>query len=132
MDGLNTRLSAFGPKETMDRLEADVRKKGIAVFARVDHAAGASEVGMPLRATELLIFGNARVGTPLMQHDQRIGLDLPLKMLVWQDAAGSTFLSYYEPEWLIGRHGVDDPANPSLSAMTSVMAVLAKAATAGE
>jgi uncharacterized protein (DUF302 family) len=77
----------------MSRLEAEVKAKGLTVFAHVDHAAGAAEVGLPLRATDLLIFGNAKGGTPLMQLDQTIGIDLPLKVLVWQDQAGATWLS---------------------------------------
>ncbi len=130
MDGLITQASTFGAKETMDRLEADVRKKGMTVFARVDHAAGAAEVGLELRATELLIFGNARVGTPLMQQDQTIGLDLPLKMLAWQDAEGHGFLSYYDPARLLGPHGIA-AENNSVGTMTTVLAALAESATGG-
>jgi len=73
LDGLKTIPSHFGTKETIDRLEAEIKAKGLTVFARIDHAAGAAGVGMSLRPTELLIFGNARGGTPLMQADQRIG-----------------------------------------------------------
>jgi uncharacterized protein (DUF302 family) len=73
----------------MNRLEAEVKAKGMSVFARIDHAAGAAEVGLSLRPTELLIFGNAKGGTPLMQSIQTIGIDLPLKALVWQDASGT-------------------------------------------
>ena len=92
-DGLATILSNFGPKETMDRLEAEIKAKGMTVFARIDHAAGAAEAGLPLRPTELLIFGSAKAGTPLMQADQAIGIDLPLKALVFEDAAGKVWLS---------------------------------------
>ena len=77
-EGLATIHSSFGPKETMDRLEAEIRAKGMTVFARIDHAAGAAEVGLTLRPTELIIFGNARGGTPLMQTAQTAGIDLPL------------------------------------------------------
>ena len=87
-DGLTTLRSNYGPKDTMNRLEAAVKAKGLSVFARVDHAAGAAEVGLPLRPTELLIFGNAKGGTPLMQANQAIGIDLPLKALVFEDEAG--------------------------------------------
>ena len=80
-DGLITLRSGYGPGETMNRFEAEVRAKGMTVFARVDHAAGAASVGLPLRPTDLLIFGNARAGTPLMQSVQTIGIDLPLKAL---------------------------------------------------
>jgi uncharacterized protein (DUF302 family) len=83
-DGLTTIRSGHGPKDTMDRLEAAVRAKGMAVFARIDHAAGATGVGLSLRPTEVLIFGNAKTGTPLMQSVQTIGIDLPLRALVWQ------------------------------------------------
>jgi uncharacterized protein (DUF302 family) len=98
--------SSFGPKETMDRLEAEIMAKGMTVFVRIDHAAGAAEVGLTLRPTELVIFGNARGGTPLMQSAQTIGIDLPLKALVWQDAGGKTWLSYNEPSWIAQRHSV--------------------------
>src|SRR5260370_2362061 len=93
IEGLTTIASNFGPKETMDRLETEIRVKGMEVFARIDHAAGAAEVGLNLRPTELIIFGNARGGTPLMQSAQTIGIDLPLKALVKQDAAGNTEMS---------------------------------------
>src|SRR5215468_8885956 len=83
-DGLTTIKNSHGPKETMDRLEAAVKAKGLIIFARIDHAAGATEVGLSLRPTELLIFGNAKGGTPLMQSNQTVGIDLPLKALVWQ------------------------------------------------
>lgn len=76
------------------------------VFARFDHAAGAAGVGLTLRPTELIIFGNARGGTPLMQSAQSVGIDLPLKALVWQDAAGKTCISYNQPEWIAKRHGL--------------------------
>jgi uncharacterized protein (DUF302 family) len=108
-NGLVSVPSAHGVKETLDRLENDVRSKGITIFARIDHAAGAKAVGLPLRPTELLIFGNAKAGTPLMQSHQTLGIDLPLKVLGWEDAAGKVWLSYNEPEWLAARHG--DPLN---------------------
>lgn len=104
--GLTTTKSMRGPQETMSRLEAAVKAKGMTVFARIDHAAGASSVGMSLNPTEVLIFGNARGGTPLMQAGQTIGIDLPLKALVWQDASGETWLSYNDPVWIAARHGL--------------------------
>ena len=88
-----TLRSSFGPADTVGRLEAAVRAKGMTVFAHIDHAAGAAAVGMTLRPTDLLIFGNAKGGTPLMHSVQTLGIDLPLKMLVWQDASGVTWLS---------------------------------------
>ena len=90
----------------MDRLQAEIRAQGMTVFARIEHAAGAAEVGLTLPPTELIIFGNARGGTPLMQAAQTVGIDLPLKALVWEDASGTTWLSYNEPSWIAQRHGV--------------------------
>jgi uncharacterized protein (DUF302 family) len=106
VEGLTTVLSRFGPKETTDRLATEIRAREMKVFARIDHAAGAAEVGLTLRPTELIIFGNARGGTPLMQSVQTVGIDLPLKALVWEDAAGKTWISYTEPKWIVQRHGV--------------------------
>ena len=106
VEGLTTISSHFGPKETVDRLETEIQAKGMKVFARIDHAAGAAEVGLTLRPTELIIFGNARGGTPLMNSAQTVGIDLPLKALVWQDAAGKTWISYNEPRWIVQRHNV--------------------------
>src|SRR5215468_7583518 len=127
-DGLITIKSAFGPEETMKRLEAEVRAKGMTVFAHVDHAAGAAAVGLPLRPTDLLIFGNAKGGTPLMQLGQSIGIDLPLKALVWQDEAGNTCLTYNDPAYLAQRHGVDEAANAAVNAMTSALQAIASKA----
>jgi uncharacterized protein (DUF302 family) len=122
--------SSFGPKETMDRLETEIRAHRMTVFARIDHAAGAAEAGLTLRPTELIIFGNARGGTPLMQSVQAVGIDLPLKALVWQDAAGKTWISYNEPSWIAQRHGVSD-AQPIVNKMADLLsAILRKAAAA--
>jgi uncharacterized protein (DUF302 family) len=129
-DGLITIKSAFGPEETMQRLEAEVRAKGMTVFAHVDHAAGAAAVGLRLRPTDLLIFGNAKGGTPLMQSAQAIGIDLPLKALVWQDESGATWLSYNDPVWLAHRQGVGEEAKPIVNALTAALNALATKATA--
>jgi uncharacterized protein (DUF302 family) len=127
-DGLTTTLSSFGPKETMDRLEAEIKAKGMTVFARVDHAAGAAEAGLPLRPTELLIFGSAKAGTPLMQADQAIGIDLPLKALVLEDAAGKVWLTCNDPHWLAKRHGLGAAVAPTVDAMAAALnAVVIKA-----
>src|ERR1700733_8885997 len=107
-DGLVTIPSSFGPKETMDRLEAEIKGKGLTVFAHIDHAGGATAAGLSLRPTDLLIFGNAKGGTPLMQAGQTIGIALPLKILVWEDAKGQTWLSYNDPHWLAKRHDIGD------------------------
>jgi uncharacterized protein (DUF302 family) len=128
-DGLMTIRSSHGPKDTMDRLEAEVRAKGLTVFARIDHAAGAAAVGLSLRPTELLLFGNAKGGTPLMQSIQSIGIDLPLKALVWQDGAGNTWLSYNDPSWLAKRHGLGDEVDATVTALAAALDALARAAT---
>jgi len=130
-DGLTTLSSSFGPKETMDRLADQVTAKGMTIFARIDHAAGAASVGMPLRPTELLVFGNAKAGTPLMQDDQAIGIDLPLKALVYQDADGKVWLSYNDPAWIVQRHGLGSAA-ANVGAMTTGLAALARQATTPE
>jgi len=127
VEGLTTIPSSFDPKETMDRLEAEVVAKGMKVFARIDHAAGAAEVGLTLRPTELIIFGNARGGTPLMQSVQTAGIDLPLKALVWQDAAGKTWLSYNESSWIAQRHSVTNTEQVVIK-MTGVLTTMLRKA----
>jgi uncharacterized protein (DUF302 family) len=129
-DGLITVKSSHGPEETMNRLEAQVRAKGMTVFANIDHGAGAVAAGLPLRPTRLLIFGNAKGGTPLMQSVQTIGIDLPLKALVWQDAEGVTWLSYNDPGWLAKRHGAGQAAEGPVGAMTAALDAIAKSSTA--
>src|SRR6478672_9957055 len=127
VEGLTTVPSNFGPKETMDRLETEIRTKGLEVFARIDHAGGAAEVGLKLAPTELIIFGNARAGTPLMQSVQTVGIDLPLKVLVWEDAGGKTWLSYNEPSWIARRHGVRN-AEQVVSKMGAALSAMARKA----
>jgi len=129
VEGLVSIRSKFGPEETLNRLEAEIRARGLTVFARVDHAAGAAAVGLPLRATELLVFGNAKGGTPLMQMVQSIAIDLPLKALVWEDEMGGTWLSYNDPAWLSRRHELGDRADAAVRSIRSLLEVLAKTAT---
>ena len=128
IEGLTTIASSLEPKQTMDRLEAEIKAKGLTVFARIDHAAGAAQVGLTLRPTEVLVFGNARGGTPLMQSSQTAGIDLPLKCLVWQDEAGKTWLSYNEPGWIAHRHGLGAATDPTVKAMTAMLGAVTKAA----
>src|SRR6476646_11701486 len=129
IDGLTTITSNLGPKETMDHLDAEVRAMGMRVFARINHAAGAAAAGLLLRPTEVLIFGNAKAGTPLMQSVQTIGLDLPLKALVWQDISGKTWLSYNDPAWLAKRHGLSGEAEAAIGIITAALHAVATAAT---
>ncbi len=126
-NGLVTVKSAHGVKDTIDRLAADVTAKGMQVFARIDHARGANEVGLALRPTELLIFGNAKGGTPLMQSRQTIGIDLPLKALAFEDADGTVWLCYNDPAWLAARHEV--AGGEVTKAMTAALAAASNHAT---
>jgi uncharacterized protein (DUF302 family) len=128
--GLTTIRSSHGPQDTMNRLEAAVRAKGMTVFARIDHSAGASAVGLSLNPTEVLIFGNAKGGTPLMQAVQTVGIDLPLRALVWQDASGETWLSYNDPAWLAKRHGLSGTEAP-IGNLTAALDAVARAAAVG-
>ena len=129
VQGLTTIKSNHAPSETMGRFEAAVKAKGLTVFARIDHAGGASEAGLSLRPTEVLIFGNARGGTPLMQAVQTMGIDLPLKALVWQDASGETWLSWNDPAWLAARHGLGG-MDAAVGKLAALIDDLAKSATA--
>jgi len=128
-DGLTACVSSHGPKETMDRLIAAVTSRGMTVLARIDHAAAAAKTDMELRPTEVVLFGNPRAGTPLMQAAQTIGIDLPLKALVWQDAGGKTWLAYDDPNWLAKRHDALVGTDHALGAMTDALAAVAKEAT---
>jgi len=128
-EGLATHRSRFDAAETMRRLEAAVTKRGMSILARIDHAAAASEAGMELRPTAVLIFGNPRAGTPLMQAVQTLGIDLPLRALVWQDDGGTTWLAYNEPRWLAARHGIPAGEGGVLAAMTGALTAVAREAT---
>ena len=110
LDHLIVRQSAHDVAATLDRLETALTEAGITVFARIDHAAGAAAIDEALAPTELLIFGNPRLGTPLMQSEPAIGLDLPLKALAWQDADGQVWLAYTDPAALAARYGIADRA----------------------
>jgi uncharacterized protein (DUF302 family) len=127
-DGLVTVLSSFAATQTMDRLEAAIKAKGLTVFARIDHGAGAASAGLPLRPTELLVFGNAKGGTPLMEASQTVGIELPLKALVYQDAAGKVWLAYNDPAWIARRHGLGASAATNVQALADVLGALARQA----
>ena len=127
-DGLDSYRSSYSVAVTLDRLESAVREKGMQVFARIDHAAGAGKVDMTLRPTELLIFGNPKVGTRLMQESQTAGLDLPLKALAWEDADGQVWLTLNTAEYLATRHGITGQQE-FLRKMTAALDALAQTAT---
>jgi len=128
-NGLITISSAHSAKDTIDRIESDIKSKGMTVFARIDHAAGAEEAGLTLAPTLLLIFGNAKGGTPLMQDKQQIGIDLPLKALAWEDVSGKSWLSYNDLDWLAKRHGLDGKVDNVVKGLAAALgAILQKAA----
>jgi uncharacterized protein (DUF302 family) len=111
------------------RLVAAIGEHGMAVMARVDHAAAAAKVGLDLRPTEVLMFGNPRGGTPLMQAAQSAGIDLPLKALVWQDEAERTWVGYNDPHWIASRHGAGIGSAAVAVAMTAALAAITATAT---
>ncbi len=109
-EGLINIGSKSGFQETLARLKKEVAARGLTLFSVIDHAKGAEEAGLTMRPTTVLIFGNAKGGTPLMQANQTIGLDLPLRALVWEDGKGQTWISYNDPVWLAQRHAL--PTQP--------------------
>lgn len=127
-EGLVSVKSPHSVKVTADRFEAAAKARGLNVFLRVDHAAGAKKIGKELRPTELLVFGNPQGGTPLMECAQSAGIDLPLKMLAWQDAAGHVWLSYNDPRYLAKRHKAGECA-PVVQNLTMALMGLAQEAT---
>lgn len=127
-DGLTVVRSDYGVAETMDRFETAVKEVGLKVFKRIDHEKGAVSVDMILRPTQLLIFGSPNIGTVLMQSNQRIGIDLPLRALVWQGVGGAVWLGYAAPERLLLRYGITD-SDKIQSKMTGLLEKLARRAT---
>jgi uncharacterized protein (DUF302 family) len=128
-DGLTTLPSSFGPQETVERLAAEIKARRMTVFARIDHQAEAAAVGLTLQPTEVVIFGNANGGTPLMEVGQTAAIDLPLKALVWQEVSGKTWVSYNDPQWIAKRHGLGRESQNAVTAMTALLEAVAKAAT---
>ncbi|MCK4742751.1 MAG: DUF302 domain-containing protein [Sulfuriflexus sp.] len=123
VDGLKTIESNHNVATTADRLDNILKEKGMNVFARVNHAADAEKIGEMLRPTELIIFGNPQTGTPLMQSEQTVAIDLPQKMLVWQDADGMVSISYNAPDYLAQRHhinGCDELINKINTALDNI------------
>ena len=129
VSGLLVRRSGCGVEETATRFRAAAGRAGAAIFADIDHGRNAADVGMSLRPTRLLLFGNPRGGTPLMQVGQTIGIDLPLKVLIWQDEAGNTWIGYNDPVFLANRHGLGEAARPSVEAIAADISKLIAAAT---
>ena len=128
-NGLISIKSAHDVKTTADRLENVLKEKGMTVFDRINHSAGAEKVGKQLRPTELVIFGNPKVGTPLMQCSQSMAIDLPQKALIWQDESGQVWFSYNNPEYLAQRHNIHG-CEAVIATIKNVLAKFGKKATA--
>ena len=126
-EGLIAVKSAHSVKDTMDRLEAAAKARQLTVFLRLDHAAGAQKIGKTLRPTELLVFGHPKGGTPLMECAQTSGIDLPLKILVWQDDSAQVWAGYNDPQFLSDRHGAREYA-PVIQNLRGTLAGLIQSA----
>lgn len=126
--GIIVTRSAHDVNETINRLEAALRAKGITIFARIDHAANAKRVDINLRPEQLLIFGNPKLGSPLMQSNAMVGLDLPLKALAWQDADGEVWLAYTDPQTIAARYRIEDRSE-LIAKMTGALKNFAATAT---
>lgn len=126
--GLVSVKSAHSVKKTADRLESALKAKGMKVFNRVDHARGAKSVNKTLRPTELIIFGNPKIGTVLMQCSQSVGIDLPQKALVWEDSAAQVWLSYNSPKYVADRHHIKE-CGAVIKKIKNALSNFAKAAT---
>ncbi|HKV58621.1 MAG TPA: DUF302 domain-containing protein [Ktedonobacteraceae bacterium] len=123
-NGLITVTSRFSVGETLDRLTAALTSAGLLVFARIDHASNAEAIGLELRPTELLIFGHAKGGTPLMQDKQTAGIDLPVKALAWEDEEGKVWLTYNEAAWIAARHELGASSKNAVEAIEAGLATL--------
>ena len=130
-EGMISIKSAHTVAVTADRLEKILGSKGMTVFKRIDHAAGAQKVGKTLRPTELVIFGNPKVGTPLMLCSQSVAIDLPQKALIWQDEAGQVWFSYNDPQYLALRHNIQG-CDAVLKKVAGALGNFAKKASAAE
>lgn len=129
VEGLRVSRSRHGPQETLDRFEVAIARYGMTIFARIDHDAAAAKAELDLRPTVVVMFGNPRAGTPLMQAAPTIAIDLPLKAVVWQDEAGATWLGYNDPVWISRRHGLVDDGSIDL-VIEALAAVASEATTA--
>ena len=128
-NGLISQKSAHDAPETARRFRAACEQAGLAIFAEVDHSRNAAEVGLELGPCIVMMFGNPRAGTLLMQVKLEAGIDLPLKALVWTDQDGDTWLGWNDPAWIAERHGLGPAAQATVSAIAAGMDRLASAAT---
>ena len=119
--GLVQLSCKHGVQETVERLQSLLKERGLTVFAHIDFSGDAARAGLTMRAEQMLIFGNPKAGTPLMQAAPRSGIDLPLKALVWEDADGRTWLAYNAPEYVLHRHGLATTFGPNLAAPIPIL-----------
>jgi uncharacterized protein (DUF302 family) len=122
-DGMVSVESAYSVAETADKFESIIKKKSLTLFARIDHQKNASGVDLELRPTELIIFGNPKVGTPLMQCSQTVAIDLPQKVLIWKDEKSKVWLSYNSPNYLKERHNIEG-CDPVINKISNVLKAL--------
>lgn len=127
-DGLISVKSSYDVKATADRLENILKQKGMTVFIRINHAAGARKAGQDLRPTELVVFGNPTIGTALMQCNRSVAIDLPQKALIWQDDKEQVWLTYNDPDYLAQRHGLD-ACGQFINKVAEALSNFARAAT---
>lgn len=128
-DGGLVRLqSKDGVKNTAQRLEKALQAKGLRIFTRIDHQKGAASVEKKLRPTEVFIFGNPKAGTPLMQCNQTVAIDLPQKMLIYEDEQGKTWVVYNDPAYLASRHGLEDCGAKVIKKITGILSAVSAAA----
>lgn len=130
-NGLITLPSSHSVRNTMNRLVDAVTSKGMLIFARVDHAANGAEVGISMRPMELLIFGNPKSGSPLMIEQETMGIDLPVKAVVWEDPESKVWLTYNDAAWMAERHGLSEKCMPVIKAVSDGMALVTKEACGG-
>ena len=126
-EGMVDVKSSFGVKETGDRIESVLKEKGMTIFNRVKHSEAAKKVGVELKEAELIIFGNPKVGSPLMKCQQSVAIDLPQKALIWKDSEGNTWISYNDPRYLKKRHNISN-CEEVISKIEKALVGIAKAA----
>jgi uncharacterized protein (DUF302 family) len=131
MNGLVTVESTYTVSETLERLQAELHAANMTVFSTFDHAGAAQKVGLELRPTTVLVFGNPASGTKLMQVNQAAGIDLPLKVLLWEDESGHAMLSYNDPAWLAERYSLSAETAPVIAGMTKLLASVTQKAAKG-
>lgn len=113
--------SSHSVADTVARLEGLLNERGVQIFARIDFSRDAARAGLALRPEQMLIFGNPKAGTPLMQNEPAVGLDLPLKALVFEDAGGSTWIAWNEPQYIVRRHGLPAALAANLAAVVPLI-----------